>query len=104
VRPSAFDLATVSQAVSIVAAADRISTSALVLNGYRARSPEVEQARKFLGRLAPHLAPVELGLRTAYTRAVHTGCSVQEIDPHSSAAEEIASLWTYIRKRMKRRP
>jgi chromosome partitioning protein len=102
-RPSAFDLATVKQTVAIVAAAERMAFSALVLNGCRARSPEVEQARAFLGKFDTALAPVEMGDRTAFARAVQTGRSVQEIDPHGAAAEEIAALWTYVCKRMKRR-
>jgi chromosome partitioning protein len=102
-RPSAFDLATVKQTIAIVAAADRVASSALVLNGCRARSPEVEQARSFLERFEAHLSPVELGVRTAYARAVQTGRSVQEIEPHGAAAEEIVALWTYVCERMKRR-
>jgi chromosome partitioning protein len=103
VRPSAFDLATVKQTVAIIDAAGKASVSAIVLNGCRARSPEVEQARAFLGRFATPLSPVELGIRTAYVRAVETGRSVQELDPRGSAAQEIAALWAYVRKRMKRR-
>jgi chromosome partitioning protein len=103
-RPSAFDLDAVAQTVEIIAAAGKTASSALVLNGCPTRAPEVGEARIVLGRSEIALAPVELGLRRSYARAVQTGRSVQEFDPRGSAATEIADLWTYVRKRTKRRP
>jgi chromosome partitioning protein len=102
-RPSAFDLATVEQTVSIITAAGKASASAIVLNGCPARAPEVAEARSLCEGLAMPLATVELGLRRAFARAVQSGRAVQEFEPSGTAAAEIAALWAYVHEHMKRR-
>lgn len=103
-RPSAFDLATVEQTVAIITAAGKASASAVVLNGCPSRAPEVAEARSLCEGLAVPLAPVELGLRRSYARAVQSGRAVQEFEPSGTAAAEIAALWAYVQKHMKRSP
>jgi chromosome partitioning protein len=98
VRPSAFDLDTVKQTIAIITAAGKASSSALLLNQCPARAAELPEARIVLGRFATPLAPVELGLRRSYSRAVESGSSVQETDPKGPASTEIAALWTYVNR------
>jgi len=104
VRPSAFDLDTVEQTVAILKATGKLDASAFILNACPSRAPEVLEARSFCESLAVPLAPVELGLRRVYARAVQTGYSVQEFEPRGAAAQETADLWTYVHKHMQRRP
>ncbi len=96
-RPAAFDLATVEQVVAIVAAAG--TPGAIVLNACPSRAPEVAEARSVCDGLAVPLAPLQLGDRRAYARAVQTGRAVQEFEPRGAAAGEIAALWHYIHEK-----
>ncbi len=93
-RPAAFDLATLEQVVAIVTAAG--TPGAIVLNACPARAPEVAEARIVCGDLAVPLAPLQLGDRRAFARAVQSGRAVQEFEPRGAAAAEIAVLWNYV--------
>jgi len=93
-RPSAFDLTTLDQTLALVRAAG--TPGAIVLNACPARAPEIAEARALCANVALALAPVELGDRRAYARAVQSGRAVQEFDPKGAAADEIARLWQYV--------
>jgi chromosome partitioning protein len=96
-RPAAFDLTTLDQTLSLVRAAG--TPGAIVLNACPARAPEIAEARTLCAEVDLPLAPVELGDRRAYARAVQTGRAVQEFDPRGAAAEEIQRLWSYVSMR-----
>ncbi len=96
-RPAAFDLTTLDQTLALVQAAG--TSGAIVLNACPARAPEIAEARALCNDVALPLAPVELGDRRAYSRAVQSGRAVQEFDPKGAAAAEIARLWEYVEMR-----
>jgi chromosome partitioning protein len=97
-RPSTFDLAMLETTLRPILSAK--VAGAIVLNSCPARAPEVARARDAARSLGLPLAPVELGERRAYMRAVASGRGVAEFDPNGPAALEIAALWTYVRAAM----
>jgi chromosome partitioning protein len=97
-RPSTFDLAMLETTLRPILAAK--VPGAIVLNSCPARAPEVGRAREAARSLGLPLAPVELGERRAYMRAVASGRGVAEFDPSGPAAAEIAALWSYVREEM----
>jgi len=100
-RPAAFDLATIEQVVSIVTAAGTPGT--ILLNACPSRAPEVAEARTVCTGLAVPLAPLQLGDRRAFARAVQSGRAVQEFEPRGAAAAEIAALWNYVHEKARTR-
>jgi chromosome partitioning protein len=97
-RPSTFDLATLQETLRLILAARR--PGCVVLNSCPARAPEIARTREAAQELGLALAPVELGERRAYMRAVASGRGVSEFEPSGPAAAEIASLWTYVDARL----
>ena len=47
-------------------------------------------------RFGLRMAPARLSERAAFRHAVREGKSVQESEPNSKAAEEVAELWVWI--------
>ncbi len=97
-RPTAFDLAAVSSSADIVQAAR--TPAAFVLNACPARAPEVEEAREALGSYGLPIVPVTIGERRAFSRAVASGRAVTEFEASSKAANEIRSLWKWLKKHL----
>jgi chromosome partitioning protein len=97
-RPSTFDTAMVKTTLRPILAA-RLP-GCIVLNSCPARAPEVARTREATQDLGLSLAPVELGERRAYMRAVATGRGVAEFEPNGPAAAEIAALWAYVDGRL----
>jgi chromosome partitioning protein len=97
-RPSAFDMVAIAASIQIARAAEK--PNAIILNACDPRIPEVEDARKFLTGQGFSVAPVTIGQRVSFSRAIITGRSVTEFDPSGKAAEEITSLWKWIRKQI----
>jgi chromosome partitioning protein len=97
-RPSAFDLAAMASSVQVAKAAGK--PAAFIMNACPARAPEVGETREVLESYHLPLAPVAIGDRRAFARAVATGRAVTEFDPEGKAAEEITKLWTWIRTRI----
>jgi chromosome partitioning protein len=95
-RPTALDLAAAKSAASIVKAA-RVP-AVFVLSACPPRAPEVGEARAVLTDLGFPVAPVEIGERRAFARAVATGQSVTEFESGGKAAEEIRSLWAWLKE------
>ncbi|MEN6082873.1 AAA family ATPase [Chromobacterium piscinae] len=96
VRPTAFDMAAVGNAVKIVAAAGK--QPLFVLSACPPRVPEVSDARQALADFGD-VAPVEIGERIAFSRAIATGRSVTEFDPRGKAAAEIRALWQWLKEK-----
>lgn len=100
VRPSAFDLAAVPAAVSIVKAAK--VKGAFILSACPFRAPEIGETRAALEEYGLPIAPVEITDRRAFARAVTNGTAVTEFDSDGKAAEEIRALWAWIKDTLKR--
>lgn len=98
-RPTAFDLAAAGSAVDIVRAA--AAPAAFILSACPFRAPEIVETRAVLtNRYGLPVAPVEITDRRAFARAIATGRAVTEFDSHGKAAEEIRSLWRWIKEQM----
>jgi chromosome partitioning protein len=97
-RPTAFDLAAAGPAAEIVQAAK--ARAAFVLSACPVRAPEISESRSVLEGFGFPVAPVEVTDRRAFARAVATGRAVTEFDSEGKAADEIRSLWKWIREQM----
>ncbi len=95
-RPTALDLAAAAASVEIVSAAGK--PAAFILNACPARAPEVDETRGALASFGLPVAPVTIGERRAFSRAIATGRSVTEFEPGGKAAQEIKDLWNWIKE------
>ena len=93
-RPTALDLAAVAATVALARAAQK--PTAFVLTACPARAPEVAEARTALATYGFPVAPVLIGERRTYARAVAGGYAVTEYEPQGKAAQEIAALWRWL--------
>lgn len=94
-RPTAFDLAAVSASSNIVKAAGK--RAAFVLNACPTRAPEIEEARTTLSGYGLSVAPILIGERRAFSRAIATGRAVTEFEARGKAAAEIRALWKWVK-------
>lgn len=95
-RPTAFDLAAAAAAVEIVQAA--AARAVFVLSACPFRAPEIAEARAVLKGFGLPVAPFAITERRAFARAVATGRAVTEFDSEGKSAEEIRSLWHWIKE------
>jgi chromosome partitioning protein len=70
------------------------------LNACASRGPEVAEAQQVLAKHGYPVAPVTIGDRKAFSRAIITGEAVTEFDSSGKAAHEIVALWRWLRKQM----
>lgn len=103
-RPTAFDLRAIVSTVSITEAMKK--PAAFVLNGCPLRAPEIAEAKAFLSSSYPYipLIPTTIGDRRPYMRAVASGRAVTEFDAKSVAADEVRSLWKWVKYRLESPP
>jgi chromosome partitioning protein len=97
-RPTAFDLAAIPATVALARAAHK--PTAFVLTACPPRAPEVAEAQAALATHGMPVAPVRIGERRAYARAVAGGSAVTEFEPHGKAAQEITALWWWVQKQL----
>jgi chromosome partitioning protein len=97
-RPSAFDLAAIAASVQVAKAAAK--PAAFILNACPSRAPEIEETREVLKSYGVPVAPVDIGDRRAFARAIASGRAVTEFEPQGKAAGEITQLWNWIRQRI----
>jgi chromosome partitioning protein len=97
-RPTAFDLAAMSNAVEIVRAAN--TKAVLVLSACPFRSPEIAETRNVLSEYGFPVCPSDITDRRAFSRAVATGRSVTEFETDGKASIEIRALWTWLKEQM----
>jgi chromosome partitioning protein len=71
----------------------------VVLNAVDTRTAEVGEAQTLLAKHYD-VAPVMLGQRIAFARALASGRAVSEFEPTGKAAEEISALWKYLEARL----
>ena len=94
-RPSAFDL----DAIRITAdlANDIRKPAFVIVNAGPPHGTAVyRDVAETVGRFGLKVAPTRLAERAAFRHAVREGKSVQELEPDSKAAEEVAILWEWI--------
>jgi chromosome partitioning protein len=70
-----------------------------VLNAVDTRTAEVGEAQELLAKHYD-VAPVMLGQRIAFARALASGRAVSEFEPTGKAAEEITALWKYLEPKL----
>jgi chromosome partitioning protein len=97
VRPSMPDLVASQAAFRLAGASKR--PFVVVLNAVDTRTAEVGETHALL---AEHydVAPVMLGQRIAFARALASGTAVSEFEPAGKAAEEITALWKYLEPKL----
>ncbi len=98
-RPSAFDL----DAIRITAdlANDIKKPAFVVVNAGPPHGTSVyRDVAETVKRFGLQVAPARLAERAAFRHAVREGKSVQELEPDSKAAEEVAALWFWIARQL----
>ena len=98
VRPSAFDIAAVGNAVEIAKAAN--TKTVFVLSACPFRSPEIAETRELLKTYRLPVAPTDITERRAFSRAVASGRAVTEFESDGKAAAEIRALWQWLKGEM----
>ena len=98
VRPSAFDIAAVGNAVEIAKAAN--TKTVFILSACPFRSPEIAETRELLKTYGLPVAPVDITERRAFSRAVASGRAVTEFESDGKAAAEIRALWQWLKGEM----
>lgn len=98
VRPSAFDIAAVGNAVEIAKAAK--TRTVFVLSACPFRSPEIAETRELLKTYQLPIAPMDITERRAFSRAVASGRAVTEFESDGKAAAEIRALWQWLKGEM----
>lgn len=68
-----------------------------MLNACPTRALEIEEAKTTLGEYGLAIAPIIVGERRAFSRAIATGRAVTEFDTRGKAAEEVRALWQWVK-------
>lgn len=93
-RAEALDIRAMTQTVRLAQQMGKRPT--VILNCCPPSGAEIEQARGIVVQLGAELAPVEIHLRKAFSRAQQDGLAAQEYEPSGKAAHEIQRLYGYI--------
>ena len=98
-RPNFLDLKAVEATAELVHNLNR--PACFVINQAPPRrggveSPAIGETVEVLERFGIPVAPIGLRSRIAYQRSLETGQVAQELEPESSAAVEIGSLWRWV--------
>ena len=67
-----------------------------MLNGCASRGQEADQAAEALAGLGVQVCPARIGQRVAFARSLLDGRTAQEVEPAGRAADELASVHTFI--------
>lgn len=102
-RPNFFDIRAVADSAALAARFHK--PVAFVLNQAPHRQQSIEapvlmEAVAALRALGFPVAPIGLRTRVAYQRSVAHGSTAQDLEPASSAASEIAALWSWVEGRL----
>lgn len=95
-RPSIYDLEASQKTAEQIRNAGG-KRAAFVLNAVPSRGARAQEAREALEGLLP-VSPVELHHLVAYSDALNDGRSVEEMEPHGKAAQEIRALYDWLIK------
>lgn len=96
-RPALLDLRAVASSVDVVQLAHKAFATAVVINACPPRGSLPDEAESALKAYGLAIAPVRIGNRTAFVRALIEGLTAQEWEPHGKAAEEIEELYKWTR-------
>jgi chromosome partitioning protein len=96
-RPAFLDLRAISASADIVQLVHKPDQTAIVLNACPPRGSLPEEAEAALGAYGLKMAPVRIGNRTAFVRALIEGLTAQEWEPEGKAASEIEQLYAWSR-------
>lgn len=94
IMPSALDIGALDASLRLIAANGK--KAILVLNDCPPRAREVEEAVALLAHEAVPLAPIHIGSRRSYVRALAAGLTAGEYEPKGAAAAEISALYEYM--------
>lgn len=99
IRPTFLDLAAALQTAEIVRRMRKptlivVNQAPVARNGVE--PPAVKRALEALLLMRLPVIPIILRSRAAYQSALETGRSVEEIDPQTEAAREMAELWGFV--------
>jgi chromosome partitioning protein len=102
-RPAMIELEALPAARDIIRTAGNPS-SFVVLNGIHPQaSKQVREAREMITKVfGMAVCPVHLSHRSAYSEALTSGRSAQELDPDGKAAEELEKLYLFTRELVKK--
>jgi chromosome partitioning protein len=95
-RPALLDLRAISASADIVQLAKKQGAAAIVINACPARGSLPDEAESALVAYGLRIAPVRIGNRTAFVRALVEGLTAQEWEPEGKAAAEIIELYKWI--------
>ena len=97
VRPSSFDLVATTSTLDLIKA--NTTPAGAVLNAIPSGTTVADSAEEFLVESGFEILG-RVGHRMAIQHALTSGKGVVEVEPQSSASEEITSLWNNIYKRI----
>ncbi len=97
VRPSPNDLRAVSATVDLIEAAKK--RMIFIINAVKPRVKLTSEAAILLSQHGI-VAPIHIADRTDYAGAMTDGRTGPELDPSGKAAAEIATLWSYLAKKI----
>jgi chromosome partitioning protein len=96
-RPALLDLRAISASVDIVQLAHKAGATAVVINACPSRGSLADEAENALKAYGLPIAPIRIGNRTAFVRALVEGLTAQEWEPEGKAAAEIGALYKWTR-------
>ena len=98
IQPGPFDIAALPETMELLRAAKR--RAVILLSRCPGRSLDIDSARQAVDEMKFELAPVQIGDRTAYRRALASGKAVTELPRGAAeqASEEITELYGWLRK------
>ena len=97
IQPHLFDIETLESVAEILVLAGK-PPAAVVVNRAPVQGKRHEDTREALVRMGYEVAPVVLFNRAAHGDATNLGQAASEYEPKGKAAQEIASLYSYIDK------
>ena len=93
-RPSYLDLEAMTNTLGLLRTTGKPVWA--VLNAVAPFGAEAEAAAETMAALDVRLCPARLGRRVAYSRAVESGQTVQEVQPKGKAAGEVTRLYEQV--------
>lgn len=97
-RPRAFDLDAIQTTADLVKASGKPGFVVFMAGPQRAIHL-YREAAEIVSGFGLAIAPVLLSERAAYHHATGAGKAAQELEPGGRAAEEVAALWNWVRRR-----
>jgi chromosome partitioning protein len=96
-RPALLDLRAISASADIVQLAHKTEATSIVINACPPRGSLPDEAENALKAYGLRIAPIRIGNRTAFVRALVDGLTAQEWEPEGKAASEVEQLYKWTR-------